>query len=66
MITCFELNNFSIKLEQHETQNPKATFKVTYGLQVRSNLEYGQAAKELGECIFHALACDGKLIDSTD
>jgi len=36
-------------------------FTVTYGKQVKSGLRYGQAATELGACIMHALACDGKL-----
>lgn len=36
-------------------------FRVTYGAQVKENLTYAQAAKELGECILHALACEGKI-----
>jgi len=36
-------------------------FTVTYGLQVRKGLSYCDAAREFGECVFHALACDGKL-----
>jgi hypothetical protein len=36
-------------------------FTVQYGLQVKKGLNYGQAAREFGECVFHALACDGLL-----
>lgn len=36
-------------------------FTVTYGLQIRRGLNYTQAAHEFGECVFHALACDGLL-----
>ena len=59
MKTCFELPEaaFPIKLEQ----DARGKFRVTYGQQVRTNLGYSAAAHELGECIFHALACDGKL-----
>lgn len=39
-------------------------FTVTYGLQRKEGLTYAQAAKELGECIFHLEACNGK-IDGT-
>ena len=37
------------------------SFTVTYGLQIKKNLRYSAAATELGACIMHALACDGKL-----
>lgn len=36
-------------------------FTVTYGKQVKSGLTYNDAACELGDCIMHALACNGKL-----
>lgn len=36
-------------------------FTVTYGLQRKTMLTYADAARELGECIFHHLACDGML-----
>ena len=37
------------------------SFTVTYGLQQTTKLRYEQAAKELGECIFHCLASEGLL-----
>lgn len=37
----------------------KDIFTVKYGSDVRSKLNYTQAAQELGECIMHALACEG-------
>jgi hypothetical protein len=40
-------------------------FTVEYGLSVKRNLTYGQAAAEYGACIMHALACDGHLDNRT-
>jgi len=48
-----------ITLEQKDTES--ALFVVTYGLQRKTNLTYSQAAKELGDCIFHHLACESVL-----
>ena len=36
-------------------------FTVRYGLQVKKQLDYGDAATELGCCIMHKLACDSLL-----
>ena len=36
-------------------------FVVTYGLQIKEDLSYSQAALELGSCIMHQAACDDKL-----
>lgn len=36
-------------------------FTVEYGLQEKKSLNYGQAAKEYGCCLMHALACAGLL-----
>lgn len=43
------------------TQVKNGDFTVTYGEQVKSRLNYAEAAHEFGECVFHALACAGKL-----
>lgn len=61
MQTVFEASDmaFPIKVEQHGGR--KALFKVTYGLQVADNLTYARAAAEFGACMFHALACVGKI-----
>lgn len=40
-------------------------FSVVYGLQVKSGLNYGAAAAELGECLMHFQACEGKLDNRT-
>lgn len=48
---------FDIKLIQKGPDN----FTVVYGEQVRSHMDYGEAAKELGLCIMHALAAEGRL-----
>ena len=50
---------FELKLEQSESK--RGLFRVTYGKQVSKNLIYSEAAKKYGECLFHALACDGLL-----
>lgn len=42
-------------------QNSRGLFRVTYGQQVKDGLNYAAAASEFGLCVFHALACDGKL-----
>lgn len=42
----------------------KDIFTVQYGKDVRSKLNYTQAAQELGECIMHALACEGVMESS--
>lgn len=59
MITCFEtkIAGFVIRVQQASNKR----FIVKYGEQIRTNLTYAQAASELGECIFHALACKGTL-----
>jgi len=36
-------------------------FTVKYGQEVQENLDYHSATLELGQCIFHALACAGLL-----
>lgn len=66
MRTCWQTEElaFPIKLEQSE--NRLGRFRVTYGKQVRSGLSYGDAAKELGSAIMHALACDGQLDNRDD
>ena len=57
--TCFELKDaaYPIKLEQTGIDS----FTVTYGKQVKARMTYGTAAWELGSCIMHAAACEGKL-----
>ena len=48
---------FPVKAEQTGIDS----FTVTYGFQVTKGLSYDDAAKELGYCMFHAFACDGKI-----
>lgn len=43
-----------------------ALFTVTYGKQIKDRLRYAEAAKEFGECVFHALACNGQLNNDGD
>lgn len=60
--TCINLETlaFPVKVEQNGVDR----FTVTYGMQVKKNLNYVQAAHEFGECVFHALACDSLLDNS--
>lgn len=63
MVNVYELDlAFPVKVEQDPETH---LFRVTYGLQVKEGLTYGQAAEEFGLSVFHALACDG-LISSED
>lgn len=57
--TCYEVTvaGFTIRLIQTGIDR----FTVQYGLQVKKRLTYEEAADELGECLMHALACEGKL-----
>jgi hypothetical protein len=52
-----EIAGMDITLRKHSNNN----FTVVYHKQVREGLTYADAAHELGECIMHALACEGKL-----
>lgn len=36
-------------------------FRVVYGREVCDNLNYAKACFEYGRCVFHSLACAGKL-----
>ena len=61
MKTCFktEIAGYNIELQQRERR--PYSFFVLYGEQHKNYLDYEQAAKELGACIMHALACEGNL-----
>ena len=41
------------------------SFTVVYGLQVRTGLDYGQAAEELGKCLMHHQSCEGTIDNRT-
>jgi hypothetical protein len=59
--TCIKLDHlaFPVKVEQDQTKAGR--FTVTYGAQVRQGLDYADAAREFGLCVFHALAVNGEL-----
>lgn len=46
-------------------QQGRDRFSVRYGLQLKTGLSYGQAARELGMCIMHMQACEG-LLDNAE
>lgn len=56
-VTTFTQGDIDVLLEQRAD----GTFRVTYGHEVHDQLSYVEAAKEFGECVFHSLACVGKL-----
>lgn len=49
----------------HLKQTGLDQFAVAYGFQLREGLTYGQACKELGQCIMHALSCEGVIDNRT-
>ena len=49
--------DFRIELKMKSSNN----FSVIYGKQYKDGLTYYTAAQELGQCIMHALALEGKL-----
>jgi len=56
---------FPISLEQVPPRPNSArgpSYTVRYGQQVRTGLDYYDAARELGLCVMHALAADGSII----
>lgn len=57
--TCFQLTDTAYPIQL--TQQARNRFSVQYGKQVKSGLNYTQAATELGACIMHAAACNDKL-----
>jgi hypothetical protein len=59
MITVINLENLAFPLKVEQGQNN--LFTVTYGTQTKRGLSYEKAAQEFGECMFHALACEGTL-----
>jgi len=61
MKLCIELTAKPIDTPVKLEQKANGKFKVTYGNHVRYDLSYGSAARELGECIMHSLACSGTL-----
>lgn len=50
---------FTVSLWQN-----RSGFAVVYGLQLTAPLTYSQATQELGECLMHALSCQGALAET--
>lgn len=42
-------------------RRPKGRYAVLYGLECEECFDYGEAARALGYCLMHAIACTGKL-----
>jgi hypothetical protein len=62
IVTTFTDGGLDVVLEQYGN----GLFRVTYGDHIRDNLEYSDAYKEFGSCIFHSACCAGKLDNSED
>lgn len=43
------------------SQHPSGKLRIVYGEEVHDGLDYGRAAEVFGVCVFHSLACAGKL-----
>jgi len=52
-----EIEGHDITLKAYEN----GTFVVIYGLQVSKCDSYGAAIIELGGCLMHSLACEGRI-----
>jgi len=59
---CDHRNDLNVTL----FQQGKNRFAVVYGLQIKQDLNYSDAAHEYGCCIMHALACIEKLEHSSE
>lgn len=59
------VGGFIITLEQKLRKGRTTIFAVQYGLQRKESLQYYCAAKEYGESLMHALACEGLLVDES-
>ena len=56
-----EIAGFAIRLAKHKLR--KDTYSVQYGTHITKDVRGSHAAHELGNCIMHALQCEGKLDD---
>ena len=59
MKICYRNELLDITLKQYGGK--RYSYSVIYGLQQKHELGYAEAANELGECLMHALGCEGKL-----
>ncbi|MCB0713791.1 MAG: hypothetical protein KDD67_15800 [Ignavibacteriae bacterium] len=59
----YSVNGLSFLLRVEQTAID--TFTVVYGMQVKRNLTYSDAACEFGLCLFHLMACEGRLDNRT-
>lgn len=58
---AFEILDVGLGWPIQLTQTGANLFSVSYGAQVKKELSYEQAAEELGACIMHGLACQGRI-----
>lgn len=58
-VHTFTNGDHDVKLEQRAN----GKFRITYGKEVHDRLNYDEAAREYGYCVFHSLACASKLED---
>lgn len=60
---CHEVTDADCEVRLYQTGIDR--FTVQYGKQVKTGLDYEKACHEYGQCIFHSLACAGKLDNRT-
>ena len=60
-VLAFETKLAGFPIELRQNGVGRYSFNVRYGMQHRKNLTYTQAAEDLGQCIMHALCCEGKI-----
>lgn len=56
---CFDNTEIDSPVRLYQTG--KDQFVVEYGSQVKEHLTYSEAARELGACLMHAMACVGRI-----
>lgn len=56
---CYEFDDHFATVRLYQTGIDQ--FTVQYFKQIKTRLNYSEAAMELGSCIMHLLACEGKL-----
>lgn len=57
LVSTFKDGHYPVTIEQWDN----GKFRIKYGAQVKDGLTYGEAVSEYGACVFHSLACAGKL-----
>lgn len=52
-----------IDVKLYQSTKGGRLFRVVYGEEIKERLTYEEASKKFGECVFHSLACAGRLFN---